>query len=83
MRAAGVDDKSYSGHSFRIGAATAAAAADVPDHVIKMLGRWESLAYQLYVRTPRLALPSVKTNGLLTSSAEGSLPLLAQSTLLS
>ena len=59
LSAAGVDDKSYSGHSFRIGAATTAAAAGVPDHVIKMLGRWESSAYQLYVRTPRQTLASI------------------------
>ena len=36
---AGVDSKSYPGHSFRIGAATAAAKAGVPAFTIKMLGR--------------------------------------------
>lgn len=59
LSAAGVDNRYYSGHSFRIGAATTAAAAGVPDHIIKMLGRWESSAYQLYVRTPRSTLASV------------------------
>ena len=59
LRAAGIDDSAYAGHSLRIGAATAAAAAGVPAHVIKMLGRWESSAYQIYIRTPRESLASV------------------------
>ena len=43
----------YSGYSFSIGAATAAAAAGVEDSLIKTLGRWESSIYQTYVRVPR------------------------------
>ena len=43
---------SYSGHSFRIGAATAAADRRVADHLIKTLGRWFSDAYQIYINTP-------------------------------
>ena len=58
---AGVDSKSYSGHSFRIGATTAAAKAGVPAFTIKMLGRWESEAYQLYVRTPRETLAAISS----------------------
>ena len=41
----------YSSRSFRIGAATAAAAAGVPEHLIQTMGRWSSMAYLAYVRT--------------------------------
>ena len=50
---AGLKPEDYSGHSFRIGAATTAAACGVPVDTIKTLGRWRSQAYQLYVRLPR------------------------------
>ena len=59
LQSAGVDSTAYAGHSFRIGAATTAARLGVPDSMIKMLGRWESSAYILYIRTPREALASV------------------------
>ena len=56
LRDAGFDPSHYSGHSFRIGAASSAAARGIPDHLIKTLGRWRSEAYQLYVRTPQAPL---------------------------
>ena len=59
LQAAQIDSTLYSGHSFRIGAASAAAAAGVPAYFIKMLGRWESEAYHLYIRTPRESLAAV------------------------
>ena len=53
LRQAGLDDSQYAAHSFRIGAATTAKEAGISDVHIKMLGRWKSNAYQLYVHTPR------------------------------
>ena len=46
----------YSGHSFRLGAATSAASAHIPDHLIKILGRWSSDCYQRYIKTPKAML---------------------------
>ena len=59
LKAVGVDTRGYTGHSFRIGAATTAASVGIEDSVIKMLGRWESAAYQRYLRTPRETLAAV------------------------
>jgi hypothetical protein len=59
LRQVAVDDSKYSGHSFRIGAATTAAQRGVPDSLIKTLGRWESSAYTVYIRTPRETLCNV------------------------
>ena len=49
----------FTGHSFRIGAATTAASRGIPDHLIKTMGRWSSEAHLLYVRTPVDTLLSV------------------------
>ena len=42
----------YSSHSFRIGAASTAAAAGIPDWRIQALGRWSSDCYRRYIRLP-------------------------------
>ena len=52
LRAIGISTQEYNTHSFRIGAATSAKAAGISDLHIKMLGRWQSDAYQSYIRTP-------------------------------
>ena len=41
----------YNTHSFRIGAATSASEAGIPDSIIMMLGSWQSNAYQRYIKT--------------------------------
>jgi hypothetical protein len=46
----GVDAALYSPHSFRIGAASTAARANIPVYLIKILGRWSSSAYRRYLR---------------------------------
>lgn len=45
-----LDTNLYKGHSFRIGAATSAAARGVPEHIIQKMGRWNSDAVKNYVR---------------------------------
>ena len=52
LRAIGISTQEYNTHSFQIGAATSAKAAGISDLHIKMLGRWQSNAYQSYIRTP-------------------------------
>ena len=51
LQSAGIPGK-FSGHSFRIGAATTAARKGLPDHLINTMGLWSSEAYLLCVRTP-------------------------------
>ena len=56
---AGYNPGLYAGHSFRIGAASMAAACGIEDSTIQTLGRWESAAYLRYVRIPREKLISI------------------------
>ena len=53
LKEIGLPCQDFAGHSFRIGAATAAARAGVEDSTIRMLGRWNSSAFLGYIRTPK------------------------------
>lgn len=46
----GLDVSRFKGHSFRIGAASEAAAAGFSDAQIRHLGRWKSDAFKVYIR---------------------------------
>lgn len=53
-----LDASLYKAHSFRIGAASWAAAKGFSDSQIRLLGRWKSNAFLRYIRTPSLATQS-------------------------
>ena len=46
-----IDTRKYNTHSFRVGAATPARQANIPDALIQLMGRWKSSAYLTYIKT--------------------------------
>ena len=59
LQEAGIDATYYSGHSFRIGAATTAAACGISETIIMQMGRWRSSAYQAYIKIPTRNLATI------------------------
>lgn len=55
----GLHSDHYNTHSFRIGAATTAAAAGIPSWLIKILGRWRSDSYERYIHLPQATILQV------------------------
>lgn len=56
LRELGLQASQYNTHSFRIGAATSVKEAGVSDIYVKKLGRWQSDAFQQYVKPPAAKL---------------------------
>ena len=50
LTAVGLDTRNFSLYSFRIGGATMYAKRGFNDYDIQLLGRWQSAAYQTYIR---------------------------------
>lgn len=54
-----LQSNNYNTHSFRIGAATTAAAAGLPSWLIQILGRWRSDCYERYIHLPQATILQV------------------------
>jgi len=64
----GCQASDYAGHSYRIGAATAAASTGLPQWLVKTLGRWSFDCYERYIQCPLAILSGVALKLLQSSS---------------
>ena len=53
MESVGEDATKFGAHSLRIGGATAALTAGVPPATIRLMGRWATDCYEVYLRLTR------------------------------
>ena len=51
LRRIGLDGDLYGTQSFRIGLATQAGKANIPDSILQLLGRWKSDCFKIYIKT--------------------------------
>ena len=51
LKVLGIDASGYKSHSFRIGAASLAAAQNISNEEIMKLGRWKSNTFKSYIRS--------------------------------
>ena len=51
LRRIGLDGELYGTQSFRIGLATQAGKANIPDSILQLLGRWKSDCFKIYIKT--------------------------------
>ena len=56
----GLNPSEYTGHSYRAGSATTASMVGFSSWELKMLGRWESGVYSIYLRKPELVASFAK-----------------------
>ena len=61
MKEGGLQPNNYNTHTFRIGAATTAAAAGLPAWLVKILGCWCSDSYERYIHLPQATILQVPT----------------------
>jgi hypothetical protein len=71
LSAAGFDASKFFGHSFRKGGAQTLQDAGIPDHEIKVIGRWASWCFTLYISMTRERLSQISATMAAQSRTHG------------